>query len=68
MGHIYSVRGIEEMPVYLIGSSPPWSFSTDEFISGVPLTTLLDRLNSDENLYLVDYASVPGTARVTRLT
>lgn len=67
MGHSYSVHGIDNMPVYLISSTPPWTFSTEDFISGVPLRDLLDRLNPDENLYFVDYASAPGTARVTLL-
>lgn len=68
MSRVYSVRGIEEMPVYMISSTDPWSFSSDDWISGVPLADLLDQLGPDENLYFVDYASTPGEPRITRLT
>ncbi|MFK5585099.1 hypothetical protein [Serinicoccus sp. LYQ131] len=68
MSRDYSVRGINEMPVYMISSTEPWSFSSEDWICGVPLADLLDQLGPDENLYFVDYSSTPGEPRITRLT
>lgn len=56
------------MPVFLVAEGEPRSVGEDDFISGVPLPNLIDRLRTGQHLYLVDYTSVLGRTRLTRLT
>jgi len=67
MAKIHEVRGIEEMPIYLISAEQPWTISEDDFIDGVPLSDLMQRLTPGEHLYLVDYTSVSGRTKLTCL-
>lgn len=65
MTKTYEVRGVENLPIYLVSAERPRFISEDDFISGVPLGDMLERLAPGEHLYLVDYASIPGRARLT---
>lgn len=69
----WRLRGIEGLPMYLIGGHPQ-SFgsvarSQDDFIVGTPLVVLLNRLQQGEYLYLVDLTGEPaGTVKLTLLS
>ncbi|BAJ73996.1 predicted GTPase [Microbacterium testaceum StLB037] len=67
MTNTHAIVGIEGMPVFLVAENDPRLVSEDEFVSGVPLADLIDRLQPGEHVYLVDYTSVPGQTRLTRL-
>lgn len=55
------------MPVYLVAEDSPFELSEEQFVSGLPLQDLVAGLSPRQHLYLVDYASVPGRTRLTRL-
>jgi hypothetical protein len=67
MARIHAIEGIECAPVFLVADHDPHSVSEDDFVSGVPLTDLIERLRPGQRVYLVDYARVPGRTRLTRL-
>lgn len=67
MAKIHAIEGIECAPVFLVADHDPQSVSEDEFLSGVSLTDVIERLQPGQHVYLVDYARVPGRTRLTRL-
>ncbi|MDF2917346.1 MAG: putative GTPase [Microbacterium sp.] len=67
MTRTHPVDGIERMPVFLVAGAYPRSISEHDFRSGIPLIDLIDRLGPGQHVYLVDYASVSGRTRLTRL-
>lgn len=67
MTRTHTVDGIEGTPVFLIAGDYPRSISEHDFLSGIPLIDLIDRLGPGQHVYLVDYATVPGSTRLTRL-
>lgn len=67
MTRIHAVDGIEGMPVFFVAGNHPRSVSEGQFLSGVPVAELIDRLEPGQHVYLVDFASVPGRTWLTRL-
>lgn len=67
MTRVHAIDGIEGAPVFLVAGDHPRSISEDDFLSGVPISDLIDHLQPGQHVYLVDYASVPGRTRLTRL-
>lgn len=63
----HEVYSVENLPIYLVSAERPRFIREDDFISGVPLGDVLERLAPGEHLYLVDYASIPGRTRLTCL-
>jgi hypothetical protein len=67
MAKSHEVQGIDHLPVYLISSEEPWEVAEGDFIDGVPLVDLLRRMGPDDHAYFVDFSSVPGRTKLTRL-
>ncbi|MDF2919809.1 hypothetical protein [Microbacterium sp. NPDC086615] len=67
MTRTHAIDGIECAPVFLVAGDYPRSISEDEFLTGVPVSDLIDNLQPGQHVYVVDYASVPGRTRLTRL-
>ena len=67
MAKTHEVQGIDHLPVYLISSEEPWEVAEGDFIDGVPLVDVLRRMRPDDHLYFVDFSSVLGRTKLTRL-
>ena len=67
MAKTHEVQGIDHLPVYLISPDDPWEIAEDDFIDGLPLVDVLNRMATGDHLYFVDFSSVLGHTKLTRL-
>ena len=67
MAKTHEVQGIDHLPVYLISPDDPWEIAEEDFIDGLPLVDVLNRMATGDHLYFVDFSSVLGHTKLTRL-
>ena len=67
MAKTHEVQGIDHLPVYLISPEDPWEVAEEDFIDDIPLVAVLKRMGTGDHLYFVDFSSVPGQTKLTRL-